>query len=81
MGKKNKHKKNISIPEPIIPEEKRIKFSFRFYDRSQDCYCISNWEKDKIAKDTFYIVWFDVNHEILPTLKKHTYIVYPLSRQ
>ena len=141
MGKKNKNKRNISIPDPIPPKEKRIKFSFRFYDISQNNYCISKWEQDKIAKalgrlqeisdktyselyrdkstyhfhsvdwsqtrkdgfpsnganslepfqftllgvngqkarvygalsqNTFYIVWFDVDHKICPTLKKHT---------
>lgn len=142
MVSKNKHLK-IQIPTPSLPEEKNnINFSFRYYDTTNNSYCISTWDEEKIAKtlgrlqdisnktynelnrgsnvyhfhpvdwaqtikqggfpdsrannlepfqfallgingkkarvygalsqNTFYIVWFDINHEIWPTLKKHT---------
>lgn len=46
MGKKIKSK----IPEPSLPNDKYIKFSFRFYDVNNKNYCLSCWEQDKILE-------------------------------
>lgn len=134
---KGKSKQEVPLSSSNIP----ISFSFRFYDETTKDYCISEWNKDKIAlslkrlkevnektynemirdkrtlhfheviwsetkkpsgfpnqanqlpsfqfellgvnngkarvygalsNNIFHIVWFDFNHGIWPTFKKHT---------
>jgi len=139
MGKGNK---KDNVPAPTFPENKKLKFSFEFYDKSSADYCLSGWNQKQIrdallrlqdintktyndlsrdrgiyhfgeviwerttkklgfpnlalnnlpafhfallgvngqkarvfgalSSDTFYIVWFDLNHEIWPVALKHT---------
>ena len=145
MGKggRRKRKRKTPIPEPTLPKNKPIVFSFEYYDTTNDKYCLSSWAPEQIKKalkrlkeintksfnellhqgsrvyhfgeviwektvkkvgfpdsrvskfsafhfallgvnqqrarvygayneGVFYIVWFDLNHEIWPTFLKHT---------
>lgn len=135
--------KHQELGTPALPAGEKIKFSFEYYDTSDQPYCISEWQQkeqikealkrlkeinnksfdelrrdrrvyhfeqvnwDKTTKksgfpdsrantlsafhfsllgvngqktrvfgayyrDTFYIVWFDLNHEIWPSFLKNT---------
>jgi hypothetical protein len=46
MAQKSKNKNNNRIP---ATSDVPISFSFRFYDGADRKYCISQWEKEKIA--------------------------------
>lgn len=146
MPKRKKRRKqssrDISLPEATLPENKKITFSFEYYDTSCDDYCLSGFTKEQVKKSitrlqdissktfnemqrcrnvyhfyeviweqttkkkgfpnpkanelsafhfallgvnqqlarvygayssgVFYLVWFDLNHEIWPTALKHT---------
>ncbi len=130
------------IPEPVPSTSVHLRFSFEFYDTSQDKYCLSHFTPDQVREtlarlkqvnentlnelrqkkmvyhfhsvdwstttepggfpdrrldelepfqfallnvnqqrarvygaisgDTFFIVWFDLHHQITPSYKKHT---------
>ena len=140
MSKSNGYKQ--SIPQPQLPKDQKIHFSFEFYDVNREDYCISCWQKEQIkialsrlkeinnktlndmrsqravlhfgeviweettekngfnnpairemesfhfallgvngqktrvygvySANVFYIVWFDLNHIVWPSFKKHT---------
>ncbi|KKQ36483.1 MAG: hypothetical protein US54_C0066G0007 [Candidatus Roizmanbacteria bacterium GW2011_GWA2_37_7] len=138
----DKHKKSAQTLPATLPANEKLKFSFEYYDKISDKYCLSSWQQREIrnallrlqdictksyndlARDrkvyhfyevvwektikktgfpdkrleklsafhfallginnqkarvfgaystgTFYIVWFDFNHEIWPVELKHT---------
>ncbi|PJC28382.1 hypothetical protein CO054_00525 [Candidatus Shapirobacteria bacterium CG_4_9_14_0_2_um_filter_39_11] len=47
-----KHKNRPQLPLTELPENRKITFSFEYYDTSCDDYCISNqkWSKEQIKK-------------------------------
>lgn len=136
----NKHYKGIQ-PQPSLPANEKIRFSFEYYDKSSTNYCLSCWGQVQIrnallrlqeictksfndlsrerrvyhfgevdwekttkksgfpdrrvhqlpafhfsllgnnqkarvygaySTGTFYIVWFDLNHDIWPVQLRHT---------
>lgn len=136
----SKHYKGI--PQPSLPANEKIRFSFEYYDKTSSDFCLSSWTQTQIRKallrlqdictrsfndltreryvyhfgeviwgetikksgfpdsrvnqlpafhlallgvngqktrvygafstGTFYVVWFDLNHDIWPVKLKHT---------
>jgi len=48
MGKK--HRKNTYIPPSSLPNNEKLKFSFEYYDRSSNDYCLSCWSQTQIKE-------------------------------
>ncbi|KKT42649.1 MAG: hypothetical protein UW64_C0016G0011 [Microgenomates group bacterium GW2011_GWC1_44_37] len=137
-----KGNRNVRIPTPKLPEHEKLRFSFEYYDKESEDYCLSNWNQKQIrdtllrlqdintktfndlnrerstyhfgevmwektikkagfpckalndlsafhfallgvngqlarvygaySTGTFYVVWFDLNHQIWPVELKHT---------
>jgi len=46
MARKSKH--IPSVPSAILPSTGKLNFSFEYYDKTSDKYCISCWTKEQI---------------------------------
>jgi hypothetical protein len=45
-----RHRNSSQLPLTELPENRKITFSFEYYDSTRDDYCISGWSREQIRR-------------------------------